>query len=728
MKKLLLYVTVALLMQHFLFAQGFDPAWANRFQTVLDSVVALHPTLSASVAVYVPSEGIWEGVSGATYSGEPITPEMRLNIGSNTKTFTSVVMLKLQEMGLLSLDDHLYQWLPAFPKVDSTTTLRQLLSHQSGIYDYAMNNNFWSAIWADTSHFWTPQEALAYLQNPNFQPGDGMSYSNANYLLAGMVIEAVTGNTLIQALHQFIFDPLDMDSTFVGAHESPNGPIASWRCGTWINNYPITSLFSTGAATGSIFSTPREMCQWYRALFNEEIISNSSLTEMLDFESSSFYGLGVICGWGESEYYPWYLHGGNLFSYNSQIIYDLKTQSVFCILANDLSEENCVAPIYPMMKVLYDEYPKKQRDAGITEIICPGIHSCGSVISPIVALKNFGIDPLTSVGINCVLESGDTLSYFWTGFLTSGSTENVTLGSIEPGVGYHQLNCYTYLPNGGSEEYPYNDTITKNFMVHGLSSLTLPWEEDFEETGFPPSGWIEDPLVSTQWGISGLVSYDGSACLVKGNYLDCYHVGVEYDLDLPMMDLSGISDPALTFWYAYARTLGYIVFDSLRIMISQDYAATWQTLFYKGGWQLQTAPPVPRAFVPSPSQWEEEIIPLSGFTGNVIIRFRLISGFNNNLYIDNMSVDYADKSDEIYARDRTINVYPIPFDDDVTISASEITGNAILAIFNVNGEKVIEQQKINTETRLDISALPRGVYFVRVQDEKGVQVVKIVKE
>lgn len=57
---------------------------------------------------------------------------MRFGIGSNTKLFISTVMAKLQEQGVLSLDDHLYQWLPSYPNIDSTATIRQLLSHQTG--------------------------------------------------------------------------------------------------------------------------------------------------------------------------------------------------------------------------------------------------------------------------------------------------------------------------------------------------------------------------------------------------------------------------------------------------------------------------------------------------------------------------------------------------------------------------------------------------------------------
>jgi len=75
-----------------------------------------------------------------------------------------------------------------------------------------------------------------------------------------------------------------------------------------------------------------------------------------------------------------------------------------------------------------------------------------------------------------------------------------------------------------------------------------------------------------------------------------------------------------------------------------------------------------------------------------------------------------------------LNICPNPVKDKVTISLPTITGNTQLSIFTANGEKVLERQLTDTETLLDISALPQGVYFVRVQDEKGVQVAKMIKE
>lgn len=73
-------------------------------------------------------------------------------------------------------------------------------------------------------------------------------------------------------------------------------------------------------------------------------------------------------------------------------------------------------------------------------------------------------------------------------------------------------------------------------------------------------------------------------------------------------------------------------------------------------------------------------------------------------------------------------VFPNPSTDKITISSQLLTGITILSLFNVNGEKVLEKPLTETETQIDISALPRGLYFVRVQDEKMVEVAKIIKE
>ncbi len=207
-------------------AQSFNQTWANRFQEVLDSIVAAQKIMGATAAVLVPGEGIWSGISGNSQPGVPLTPDMRFGIGSNTKLFIAVALAKLQEQGILSLDDHLSKWLPKYNNIDTSISIRQLLSHQSGVFNYTDHSNFWAHVAADKEKFWTPQEVLFYVLQPYFKPGTGWQYSNTNYILAGMIIEAATSKTWVQMLHEIIFDPLDMDSTFVGAYETPNGPTA----------------------------------------------------------------------------------------------------------------------------------------------------------------------------------------------------------------------------------------------------------------------------------------------------------------------------------------------------------------------------------------------------------------------------------------------------------------------------------------------------------------------
>ena len=115
-----------------------------------------------------------------------------MGIGSNTKTFTATMMLKLSEQGIVSLDDSLHHWLPGFNNIDSNITIKQLLRHNTGIAD------FWTPSWvniifANPDSIWTPEDVLNFVGPPLFPAGTNVSYSNTNFTLAGMIIEAATG-------------------------------------------------------------------------------------------------------------------------------------------------------------------------------------------------------------------------------------------------------------------------------------------------------------------------------------------------------------------------------------------------------------------------------------------------------------------------------------------------------------------------------------------------------
>jgi D-alanyl-D-alanine carboxypeptidase len=191
-----------------------DPILAAKLQHTIDSVRNHLHYRGVSASVYIPSEGTWKGTSGISHDAVAITPDMKFAVASNTKTFLAVLMLKLQEMNVLSLDDSLYKWIPKFQHVDSTITIRQLLNHTSGVYNFTTHSLYWSSMF-DTVRYWTPEEILTTYMNPQyFNPGVAYLYSNTNYILAGMIIKAATGNTVSYNLRQLILDPLNLTNTY----------------------------------------------------------------------------------------------------------------------------------------------------------------------------------------------------------------------------------------------------------------------------------------------------------------------------------------------------------------------------------------------------------------------------------------------------------------------------------------------------------------------------------
>jgi D-alanyl-D-alanine carboxypeptidase len=741
MKKILITIAVTCILQPGSYAQDtFNPGWAQRFQFVLDSIVAADNIMGATAAVMVPGEGIWSGISGNSLPGVPLTPDKRFGIGSNTKLFIAVTIMKLQELGLLSLDDHLYQWLPPYPNIDSNITIRQLLSHQSGIYNYTDHPDFLFAVLADTAHCWNAQEILGYVLAPNFEPGTGWRYSNTNYILAGIIIEAATGESWVQKLHEIIFDPLNMDSTFVGAYEPPNGPMAGmqwwWGTGTYYT-YPVTSFFSAVGAAGAILSTPREMVQWYNALFEGQLLSDPSMQLILDFEAASLFGLGIVEYADATLHYPWYNHGGNVFSFSSQVIFDLKTHAKFCVIKNSLPMDLLDYLIDPMMEVLYFEYPKKPNDAGIDRIINPEEHTCAETVVPLVSLKNFGNAPLLNVNIHCRLDSIPPTNYTWTGWLGSGDSTVVSLPLIAPGSGCHILKVYTSGPNNAGDEYLYNDTASVHLIENSSAVSTFPLVQEFEDPLFPPEGWITAPDILTQWGPTMLSSFSGSGCAVKCNVWDD-HPGARYNLDMPMINLTGINDPTLYFTYAYA--CGYsssaMHYDTLKILISTDCGTTWQTLFYKGGVDLRTSMVSTIPFFPQSGQWRNVMVSLGAYTGEVIIRFQDICGYGNNLFLDDVRVDYPTgwNNEKITGTGLQITNCPNPCAVSTTFSYNLGTASEVkLQIFNTLGQLVAEpvhswQQPGDHEFGWNAGNLPSGIYFYRIRAGNKTGSGKIVKQ
>lgn len=228
-------------------------------------------------------------------------------IGSITKNCVAALTLQHVEEGILSLDDPLSKWLPAYPHVDSTTTIRQLLNHTSGIYMFWSNEKIWDDLTKDESRVCTPEEVLSYINEPYFAPGEGWRYSNTNYLLMAMIIEKATGSKLSTQFRERFWQPLYITNAYLSIQEEiPDNQAhifgdnfkndGSWHDTTFL---PREAHDSIGFGSGGLFMTAENLAMWCHALFEGNILSRQSMDEMLQFvDIGRFnkkwgYGLGV---------------------------------------------------------------------------------------------------------------------------------------------------------------------------------------------------------------------------------------------------------------------------------------------------------------------------------------------------------------------------------------------------------------------------------------------------
>lgn len=253
-----------------------------------------------AMAISRHGELLFSGAAGVSNleTGTPVQPNDRFRIYSIAKAFAAIVVLQLVDEGLLSLDDTITKWLDtdavlAIPNVDQVT-IRQLLTHTGGIYDFADDTDspFWDDAFlgpnADWSKVWTVDELLTYAaaenHDPYFAPGEGHHYSNTDYLLLGLIIERVTGKRYGDELKRRILDPVGLKNTFLAeGADMPDGTISGYQFldGQAVD-VSVTNLSWIWSAGGMV-STTEDLLAFAEVLFSGELISKKSFAEMFTF-------------------------------------------------------------------------------------------------------------------------------------------------------------------------------------------------------------------------------------------------------------------------------------------------------------------------------------------------------------------------------------------------------------------------------------------------------------
>ena len=173
----------------------------------------------AVALVAMPEWETWIGAFGIADrdTGAPMQADMRMRVGSVTKTFTGTVVLQLVDEGKLSLDDTLAALLPEAADLPhaETITLRQILNMRSGIFNYTEHPGLFGTVPGNEDRVWAPAELvdIAREHDPYFAPGSDFHYSNTNYILLDMIVERVTGHPFGEELRTRILEPLGLTAT-----------------------------------------------------------------------------------------------------------------------------------------------------------------------------------------------------------------------------------------------------------------------------------------------------------------------------------------------------------------------------------------------------------------------------------------------------------------------------------------------------------------------------------
>lgn len=264
--------------------------------------------IGLSIAVK-SGDDIWADQIGISSISDSLTESSVLAMGSITKTFVSACILQMMEQELLSLRDPLYFYLDQFENIDSSITIKQLLNHTSGIYNYTDHPLFFDEILSETgqTYVYSPEEVLeSFVNEPAFNKGTNQEYSNTNYILLGMIISELSE----RPYYEEIFERFNIAEKYPSLVVPPFTVETIHMANLWADlgfgglqdleelEFGINGLFSTAGSAGAFASTPTDMVKWGYDLYTGQLLKENSMDSLFtsppfNFDTGFSYGLGV---------------------------------------------------------------------------------------------------------------------------------------------------------------------------------------------------------------------------------------------------------------------------------------------------------------------------------------------------------------------------------------------------------------------------------------------------
>lgn len=265
-------------------SQLFDQSYVDESLEAInwmESLYSKHQLPSLSVAVAINGQITWQGVIGYSDLNRESVADLktRYRIGSISKSMTAVSVMRLQEKGILKIDDTFGQYAPDYATDYHKITLKQLLSHQGGIRHYkdevAENFSF--------TEYKTTREASAIVeQDPLlFEPGNGFHYSTYGYTLLSLAMESATHQPFEKIMQDEIFHPLDLQSTKFNREnqqdENVSLPYIEMDGSLYKSPEPNVSNKYAG---GGFLSTPEDLVKFGNALLGDALISTETKNQL----------------------------------------------------------------------------------------------------------------------------------------------------------------------------------------------------------------------------------------------------------------------------------------------------------------------------------------------------------------------------------------------------------------------------------------------------------------
>ena len=315
-------------------AQPLSPAEVSRIDQLVAKTLADTGVPSTEIAIVRDGQLVFNRAYGKANEGLPARPDLPYQIASNSKQFTAMAILLLRDEGKLSLDDHVSKYISGITKGDKIT-IRQLLSHTSGLQDFWPQDYLFSDMTVPT----TPQHIVdKWAKKPlDFQPGTRWQYSNTGYVVAGMIAEKVSGEPLLTFLQQHIFRPLgmhalDQDNTNTpafpgGYHRYALGPVR-------IVQPPARGWLY---AAGELSMDAADLAKWDIARMNRALIPARDWIEqetpvLRTDGRTNGYGLGVTNAYQRERHVI--THGGEAVGFLTQNTVYPDTKDAILVFTN----------------------------------------------------------------------------------------------------------------------------------------------------------------------------------------------------------------------------------------------------------------------------------------------------------------------------------------------------------------------------------------------------------